>query len=65
MGRSLRTARDKFIAHLDDEVVAPMPMVDVVVASSKFLILYLLRHETQNNDLTDLPAPLDAVYDLA
>ena len=40
-------------------------MLDVVVASSKFLILFLLRHENQNNDLTDVPAPLDAVYDVA
>ena len=64
-GKMLRTVRDKFIAHLDDVQRAPMPMLDAVVESAAFTLLYLHRHEGKNADLVDVPPPGQVYYDRA
>lgn len=63
--KTLRAVRDKFIAHLDDEIKTPMPMLDAVVESASFALLYLYKHESKIADLTDVPPPAHIYYDRA
>jgi hypothetical protein len=64
-GKMLRTARDKFIAHLDDVQRAPMPILDAVVEGAAFTLLYLHRHERKSADLADVPPSGQIYYDRA
>lgn len=60
---NFRTVRDKFIAHLDDLRKVPVPMLDAMVTSTSFTLLYLYRHERENADLEDVPPPGQVYYD--
>jgi hypothetical protein len=62
---NLRTYRDKFIAHLDDDPKAKYPELDVAIKSTKFLFSYLRTREDRNGYLDGLPRNLESVYRLA
>ena len=61
----MRTYRDKFVAHLDDDPKAKYPQLDVAIESTKFLFRYLRINEDPDNYLEGLPRNLDSAYRLA
>jgi len=52
---SMRSYRDKFIAHLDSLPVMNIPMLDIAQASVWFYHGYVVGHEIAADDLTGLP----------
>jgi hypothetical protein len=62
---SVRAYRDKFVAHLDDDPKAKYPVLDVAIASTKFLYTYLLAHEDGGNYFEGLPRNLQSGYQVA
>jgi hypothetical protein len=58
----VRTYRNKFVAHLDDEKVMNIPHLDTGRASVWFYFGYIRDHEAQPADLAGLPADLDDYY---
>jgi len=58
----MRTYRDKFVAHLDDNPKAKYPQLDVAIESTKFLFRYLRTIEDSDNYLDGLPRNLDSAY---
>lgn len=61
----VRTYRDKFVAHLDDNPKAKYPTLDVAIESTKFLYRYLLAHEDGGNYFENLPRNLQSGYQVA
>jgi hypothetical protein len=61
----MKNLRDKFIAHLDDDITAPLPKLDVALDSVKFLLVYLFANENKSNYLEGVPRFPDPVYRLA
>jgi hypothetical protein len=62
---SVRTYRDKFVAHLDDDPKAKYPRLDVAIESTKVLYKYLLTHEDRGNYFEGLPRNLESAYRIA
>ncbi len=60
----IRTYRDKFVAHLDDDPKAKYPQLDIAIESTKFLFRYLRTKEDPDNYLEGLPRNLDSAYRL-
>lgn len=60
---SIKTYRDKFIAHLDEENIMNIPDMDVARQSAKFLYQRLLVKEAKNNTFADAPLSANEVYD--
>lgn len=42
---NMRTYRDKFVAHLDDDPKAKYPQLDIAIPSTKFLYTYMRERE--------------------
>jgi hypothetical protein len=61
----LRTYRDKFVAHLDDDPKATYPQFDVAIKSTKFLFSYLRRNEDRGGYFDGLPVNLESAYRIA
>lgn len=62
--RHVRKYRDKFVAHLDDELVAHIPSLDDCWKSVHFYHEYLVANETATISLHGLPRDLTAYYEL-
>ena len=60
--QSMRHLRDKFIAHLDDELVFTLPQLDAAKASTVFLYAHLLAHENHGGAYHDAPPDADELY---
>ena len=58
----MRKYRDKFLAHLDDELVMNIPNMDQAKMPVEFYHDYLVCHETQAGDLAGLPTDLTVYY---
>ena len=61
----VRTYRDKFVAHLDDDPKAKYPKLDIAIESTKFLYKYLLANEDGGNYFENLPRNLQSAYQVA
>ena len=51
----MREYRDKFIAHLDSELVMNIPTLDLARKSVEFYHAYVVANEAQSGDLRGLP----------
>ena len=51
----MREYRDKFLAHLDSELVMNIPMLDLARKSVEFYHAYVVANEAQSGDLSGLP----------
>jgi hypothetical protein len=60
--KEMRTYRDKFIAHLDEQNVMQIPQLDIAINSCQFLYQWILRKESQNDTFYDAPADAEAFY---
>lgn len=61
--KQVRIYRDKFVAHLDNELVADIPGLDECWLSVKFYHKYLLEHETNSVLAHGLPSNLQIFYE--
>ena len=61
----VRSYRDKFVAHLDDDPKAKYPHLDIAIKSTKFLYNYLRNHEDDSDHLDGLPRNSESIYRLA
>lgn len=52
----MRRYRDKFIAHLDNDLVMHIPALDIAAHSISYLYGYLRAHEDAGNGLQGFPA---------
>ena len=59
---AMRTDRDKFIAHLDDENIENVPHMHLVKEAIHFYYRYVVANEATSGDLWDLPADLNDYY---
>lgn len=59
---AMRTARNKFIAHLDDENTEYTPHMDIAKDAVHFYHSYIARNEANPGDLAGLPTDLDDYY---
>jgi hypothetical protein len=57
----MRTARNKFIAHLDDENIARIPHMDIAKDTVQFYHSFIVN-EANPNDLKGLPTDLNEYY---
>jgi hypothetical protein len=55
--QEMREYRDKFIAHLDSELVMNIPKLDVAKRSVEFYHDYLVKNEARDGDLSGLYQP--------
>lgn len=53
--KDMRLLRDKFIAHLDDELEMTLPVMDLAKASTIYLYDYLLANENEGGVFHDAP----------
>ncbi|KAE8756090.1 hypothetical protein FSO04_30775 [Paraburkholderia madseniana] len=53
--KAMRFLRDKFIAHLDDELLMTLPQLDVAKVSVVYLYTYLLENEDERDVFVDAP----------
>ncbi len=60
---TIRTYRDKFVAHLDDLTTMNIPFLDRAHAAVNFYHRYIVQHEGASSDLTHLPTDLASYYD--
>ena len=60
---NLKTYRDKFIAHLDEQNIMNIPDITIARRSTKFLYQRLLVQEAQNNTFEDAPLSAKDVYE--
>jgi hypothetical protein len=58
----MRTYRDKFIAHLDDELQMQIPHLTVARKSAVYLYGYLHTNEDDDNTFPDAPTDIAAFY---
>lgn len=61
--KQMRFMRDKFIAHLDDELVMTLPMLDLAKASTVHLYEHLLAKENEADAFADAPPSGAQWYD--
>jgi len=59
---AMRTYRDKFIAHLDEENVGNIPQMNIAEDSAQFYHRYIVRSEANPDDLAGLPTDLEDYY---
>lgn len=59
---TMRTYRDKFLAHLDDLPVMQIPFLDRARTSVDFYHRYIVLNEAAATDLTGLPTDLAGYY---
>lgn len=52
----MKSYRDKFLAHLDDENIMSIPHLDKAEKSIIHLYRYLLTHEEEENCFSDAPS---------
>lgn len=52
----VKTYRDKFVSHLDEDNAMHIPSLDIIKDSSFYLYEYLLRNEQEGNCFHDAPA---------
>lgn len=60
--KTMRTYRDKFVAHLDEDQVMMIPRLTVAKNSAKFLYTTLLIQESGNDRFHDAPSSPEALY---
>ena len=58
--QSMRVLRDKFIAHLDDELEFTLPQLAAAKASTAYLYSHLLAHENDGDAFHDAPGDAEA-----
>ena len=58
----MRTYRDKFVAHLDDELQMQIPNLTIAKKSAVHLYAYLLANEDDGNTFHDAPANPNGFY---
>jgi hypothetical protein len=61
----MRTYRDKFVAHLDENAKAKYPFLDLAIESTKFLYSYLLSAEDKGDYFEGLSRRPEAMYRIA
>jgi len=59
----VRCYRDKFVAHLDDEMFQKLPWLESAKAAVFFYHSYVVREEAKDGDLSGLPLSLETGYD--
>jgi hypothetical protein len=59
---AMRTARNKFIAHLDDQNIEYNPHMDIAKDAVHFYLSYIVRNEASPGDLIGLPTDLNEYY---
>ena len=59
---AMRTPRNKFIAHLDDQNKEYTPHMDLAKDAVQFYHSYIARNEAEPNDLIGLPTDLNNYY---
>jgi hypothetical protein len=57
----MRKYRDKFIAHLDSDMVMDVPPMDTAETAGRFYHAYVVEHEADVGDLGGLPASRKAL----
>ncbi len=55
-GKEMRTYRDKFVAHLDSDLVMNIPKLDLATMSVLYLYKYILANEDDDNFFHGLPS---------
>jgi hypothetical protein len=55
----MREYRDKFVAHLDSDLIMNIPTLDLARRSVEFYHAHVVANEAQNNDLGGLPDTAD------
>jgi hypothetical protein len=58
---SMRRYRDKFLAHLDSDLVMHIPKLDTAKVSADFYYNFLCANDAEAGDLLGLPSTPDAV----
>ena len=58
-----RVYRDKFVAHLDHDLIAHIPPLDTAWAAVQCYYDHLTRNEAQAGDLAGLPSDLEKYYE--
>ena len=61
--KEMRGYRDKFIAHLDDELEMRIPKLRVARKSISYLYTYLLENEEEGTCFHDAPKKASSVYE--
>ena len=61
--KEMRDYRDKFLAHLDDELVMQIPRLDLAMTAVEILYCHLVHQEALASDLNGLPTDLTAYYE--
>ncbi len=60
---TMREYRDKFVAHLDDELIANIPGLDDAITSTRYYYNYIFKHESSGMFLTMFPADIGKYYE--
>lgn len=60
--KEMRTYRDKFIAHLDSDMIMHIPKLDVARKSAAYLYDYLLAKEDEGDFFLDAPSKASTFY---
>ena len=58
----MRKYRDKFIAHLDDDLQMTIPFMDKAFYSTEFYYKYIAANEITGGEFHDLPADLNLYF---
>jgi hypothetical protein len=61
--RVMRTYRDRFVAHLDSELIAHTPHLDLAIESTLYYHSHIIRTELPPASVPDLPSDLRAYYE--
>lgn len=59
----VRTYRDKFIAHLDNELIANIPEMDVAFISASYYHAHVVNNEMQEGVIGNLPKDIKTFYE--
>ena len=59
---TMRNYRDKFLAHLDSDLVMNVPELDKALRAAQFYYLYILDHEFHSFSRAGIHATLDEFY---
>jgi hypothetical protein len=58
----VKSYRDKFVAHLDSELIAHFPKLDIAINSAQLLLRYIAANEDGGNFFEDLQMDGDRLY---
>lgn len=61
MIKAMRHYRDKFVAHLDTDLIMQIPMLDTAQSSVWFYHAYLVQHEAKAGELSGLADRIDSM----